>query len=149
MRASGRLLMSRAPGGQSLVDLDAKQMQLLYLHILRAASRFPSIKRQSILADIRTEFRAVSGRGAGPGGGRVGGRPAGPGRARLEHAGTAAPRPQGRGAEGAEAVAQRRQSAVDSLRYLKEYNQAADSKRRDTSMFLSGGTVTGTRLPWE
>lgn len=30
----------------------------LYRHILRAAQRFPSVKRQQVLEDIRLEFRA-------------------------------------------------------------------------------------------
>ena len=36
---------------------------LLYRQILRAAKRFPSIKRHAIVADIKAEFR--EGRGAG------------------------------------------------------------------------------------
>lgn len=30
---------------------------LLYRHILKAAKQFPSVKRQAILEDIRTQFR--------------------------------------------------------------------------------------------
>lgn len=33
-------------------------MPLLYRHILKAASRFPSIKRDAIIQDIKLEFRA-------------------------------------------------------------------------------------------
>lgn len=34
------------------------QTLLLYRHLLKTAKRFPSIKREGILKDIRTEFRA-------------------------------------------------------------------------------------------
>ena len=39
-------------------EMSEPSVQLLYRHILRAAKRFPSVKREGILREIKTEFHA-------------------------------------------------------------------------------------------
>lgn len=41
-------------------------MALLYRNILKAAARFPSIKRDAIVKDIKLEFRANKARSSKP-----------------------------------------------------------------------------------